>query len=82
MIRNLCTCIHNKSFYQLKYALLQERADPHHFVSTSGGQSLPPRLACFKTSRRRCISPIPHDLLHVLHGDHSLTLQSRGGPEQ
>lgn len=69
------------SSYQLKYTLLHDRADPHHLVSTSGGQSCPPRLACLKTSLRRVISPIPHDLLQALHDDHSVTLQSRGGPE-
>lgn len=68
-------------FYQLKYSLLQDRAEPHHFVSTNGGHRRPPRRACFITSLRRCISPIPQDLLHALHDDHSVTRQSRGGPK-
>lgn len=66
--------------YQLKYSLLHDRAEPHHFVSTKGGQSCPPRRACLTTSLRRDISPMPHDLLQGLHWDQSLTRQSRGGP--
>jgi hypothetical protein len=66
--------------YQLKYPREHARALPHHFVSCNGGHTLPPRLACFITSRLRVISPIPHDLLHGPHCDQSLTRQSRGGP--
>lgn len=66
--------------YQLKYSLLQDLAEPHHFVSTNGGHRRPPLRACLTTSLRRCISPIPQDLLHSLQGDQDDTRQSRGGP--
>lgn len=66
--------------YQLKYSLLQDLAEPHHFVSTSGGHRRPPLRACLTTSLRRCISPMPQDLLHSLQGDQDDTRQSRGGP--
>ena len=68
--------------YQSKYLPRQSfLADPHHLTISSSGQDFPPRFGWRVIFRVLLCSPIPHDLLQVLHGAHSPTLQFFGPPE-
>lgn len=59
---------------------VQGLALPHHLVSFSGGHDDPPRRGFIVIFRVLCVSPTPQLRLHALHGPHSPTLQSLGGP--
>ena len=72
------SCSDYQSKYLPRHSFL---ADPHQRTISSSGQDFPFLLGCRITFRLRVCSPIPHDLLHLLHGPHSPTLQFFGPSE-
>lgn len=51
----------------------------HFFLWMVSGQALPPSCGSSLTIRVRMVCPLPQDLLHSDHSDHSETMQSTAG---
>lgn len=54
----------------------------HFFLWMVSGQGPPPNCGSSLTIRVRMVCPLPQDLLHSDHSDHSETMQSTAGREK